>query len=142
MEEEIINMSKCPRCGRDLDEDEEICTSCGLELSGGNARKIIRLNDYDSLIFRINFYSDLNDEPHKVLNAKPIYVKTKIKKGWVKCDLSRYRLVINEDFYVSIEGIKAWGNDEKLNEPTSHLILSGKFNENSNPLLVFYDIKF
>ena len=50
MEEEIINMSKCPRCGRDLDEDEEICTSCGLELSGGNARKIIRLNDYDSRI--------------------------------------------------------------------------------------------
>lgn len=47
-------MSECPRCGREFGEGEEICSSCGLELFGEEAKKIIRLNDYDSRIRQIS----------------------------------------------------------------------------------------
>lgn len=67
----------------------------------------IAKNTYDSVTFRINIYKMKNEFPSENILLEPIYVTTKIKHGTLIVDLKKYNLVVEEDFFVSIEWIKS-----------------------------------
>lgn len=85
----------------------------------------IRFNDYDSILFRVNVYSRQNNHPNRVINQFPLLIKTNIRNGWVKCDLSSANIKVEGDFYISVEGINGWCSDEIEEIKTIQLILSG-----------------
>jgi hypothetical protein len=66
-------------------------------------------NTYDSLFFRVNIYTMKNGMPDSSLLQKPIFVTTKIKTGTLTVDLKPFDLVVDSDFFVSLEWLKDLG---------------------------------
>ena len=82
----------------------------------------IRSTNFDSILFRINIYSDNQGKLGDKINKSQIYV-TSNKKDWIVKDLSIYNIQLKNNFFISIEAIRGWGNSEELNE---EIIMSGK----------------
>ena len=68
-------------------------------------------NKYDSLKFRLNFYSTKNKMPHESILTENIFVESQIKEGVLTVDLSEYNIVVEDDFMVSLEWIEDLGKD-------------------------------
>ncbi|MDA0794501.1 MAG: carboxypeptidase-like regulatory domain-containing protein [Bacteroidetes bacterium] len=66
-------------------------------------------NDYGKIRFRLNFYSVEDGMPTTTLLKENIIIETKVSSGIVTKDLTPYDLVIDEDFFVSIEWIEDLG---------------------------------
>ena len=66
-------------------------------------------NDYGLIRFRLNFYSVKNGLPTSTLLKENIIIETDATSGIVSKDLAPYEIVIDEDFFVSIEWIKDLG---------------------------------
>ncbi|MDG2386308.1 MAG: carboxypeptidase-like regulatory domain-containing protein [Flavobacteriaceae bacterium] len=66
-------------------------------------------NDYGLIRFRINFYSVENGLPTSTLLKENIIIETDATSGIVSKDLAPYEIVIDEDFFVSIEWIEDLG---------------------------------
>ena len=66
-------------------------------------------NDYGLIRFRLNFYSVKNGLPTSTLLKENIIIETDATSGIVSQDLAPYEIVIDEDFFVSIEWIKDLG---------------------------------
>jgi len=66
-------------------------------------------NKYDSLKFRLNFYSIKNKMPHKSILKENIFVESQTKEGVLTMDLSEYNIVVEDDFMVSLEWIEDLG---------------------------------
>lgn len=66
-------------------------------------------NDYGLIRFRLNFYSVENRLPTSTLLNENIIVQTDASSGNVCKDLTPYQIVIDEDFFVSIEWIEDLG---------------------------------
>ena len=66
-------------------------------------------NDYGLIRFRLNFYSVENGLPTSTLLKENIIIETDATSGIVSKDLAPYEIVIDEDFFVSIEWIKDLG---------------------------------
>ena len=66
-------------------------------------------NDYGPIRFRLNFYSVQNGLPTTTLLKENIIIETDITTGIVTKDLTPYEIVIDEDFFVSIEWIEDLG---------------------------------
>ena len=66
-------------------------------------------NDYGLIRFRLNFYSVENGLPTSTLLKENIIIETDAKSGIVSKDLAPYEIVIDEDFFVSIEWIEDLG---------------------------------
>lgn len=84
----------------------------------------IFLNTYDTLKFRVNFYDIKNGVPNNRLFNKNIIVVTTIKEGKLTVDLSEYDIVIEDDFFITIEWIENLG-------PSDGLFFSKVFKKNA-----------
>jgi len=68
-------------------------------------------NKYDSLKFRLNFYSVKNGMPYESILTENIFVESQLKEGVLTVDLSEYNIVVEDDFMVSLEWIEDLGKD-------------------------------
>lgn len=66
-------------------------------------------NQYDTFKFRINFYDIKNGLPNQNILKENIIVTSSIKKGKLTVDLSQYNLMVEDDFFVSMEWIEDMG---------------------------------
>jgi hypothetical protein len=66
-------------------------------------------NEWDSVAFRINFFSVENDKPAESILHQNILFSTSEKHRWVKADLSQYNITICEKAIVALEWVDAWG---------------------------------
>jgi len=69
-------------------------------------------NQCDTLLFRLNIYSIKDSLPDKNLLMENIFVKTAIKKGYVKVDLQDFNICLKEDFVITLEWIKEYDNKD------------------------------
>lgn len=61
-------------------------------------------SEYDTVVFRVNFYEKVNDAPGPRINNKNyIYSAISDENGWIECDLSEISHRFNSDFYISVE---------------------------------------
>ena len=70
---------------------------------------IIDYNHYKNFKFRLNFYDLKNGMPNNTILQENIIVNSTLKKGKLTIDLAEYNLMVNEDFFVSIELIEGLG---------------------------------
>ena len=66
-------------------------------------------NVYGPIRFRLNFYDLKDGLPNETLLNENIIVETDIQSGIVSKDLTPYEIVIDQDFFVSIEWIEDLG---------------------------------
>ncbi len=62
-------------------------------------------NTFDSVTFRLNIYSKEDGLPKENILQESILVKTAIKEGPLKVDLSGYNIFLDEDFIITLEWI-------------------------------------
>lgn len=61
-------------------------------------------SEYDTALFRVNFYEKEDDAPGQRINNKNyIYTKISNEDGWIECDLSEINHRFHSDFYLSVE---------------------------------------
>lgn len=72
-------------------------------------RAIVDYNKYKELKFRLNFYDLKKGLPNNTILQDNIIVTSTIKKGELIIDLNDYNIMVNEDFFVSIELIEGLG---------------------------------
>jgi hypothetical protein len=70
----------------------------------------IALSGHDELKFRLNFYTVKNGLPFKNITKENIILTSNIKEGTLSVDLSEYNIVMEEDFFVSLEWIENFGD--------------------------------
>jgi hypothetical protein len=75
----------------------------------------ISVNNFGEIFFRVNLYENRNRKPYQRMLDEEIIVKTAMKKGTLSVDLSRYNLVVEKDFFLSLEWVKAL-NEGKITE--------------------------
>jgi len=71
----------------------------------------IASNKYDTLKFRINFYTLKDGMPDKNILKQPIIVKTTLKNGKLSIDLRKSNIIVEDDFLVALEWIEDLGKD-------------------------------
>ena len=71
----------------------------------------IAYNKYGNLLFRLNIYDMKDGKPNQSILKENIFVKTDIKNGTVTVDLTTYQLIVNDDFFVSLEWIENLGEN-------------------------------
>ena len=69
----------------------------------------IASNTHDKLKFRLNFYSIKEGLPHKNILKENIIIESTLKEGLLSVDLTKYDIVMEEDFFVSLEWIENFG---------------------------------
>ena len=69
-------------------------------------------NNYEQLYFRVNLYTIKAGKPSDRINPTDIIVQTDIKEGEVAVDLADYSIVVEEDFFISLEWLQAFGDGE------------------------------
>ncbi|MEK6477343.1 carboxypeptidase-like regulatory domain-containing protein [Catalinimonas sp. 4WD22] len=67
-------------------------------------------NDYNTFKFRINFYNLRNGLPDQNILKENIIVTSSMKEGKLTVDLSQYNIVVEDDFFVSMEWIEDMGD--------------------------------
>lgn len=72
-------------------------------------RAIVDYNKYKELKFRLNFYDLKKGLPNNTILQDNIIITSTIKKGELIIDLNEYNIMVNEDFFVSIELIEGLG---------------------------------
>lgn len=78
-----------------------------------NLRFHLAYNDYDSILFRLHFfYADSSGKLPGELIPVPedIYIHHGKATGDVEVDLSPWQLLVDRDFFVGIEVVRAYGN--------------------------------
>jgi len=71
-------------------------------------------NSYDTLFFRLNFYSLKDGLPDKNILSQNIVLKTTEKSGLMHADLTPFNIVLDEDAVVSLEWLKDLGGTKGL----------------------------
>jgi hypothetical protein len=61
--------------------------------------------DVDSSYVRVNFYKNVDNKPGDRIFFENIMFKQKIEPGWLKLDLNKHGVFLEEDFFVGIEFI-------------------------------------
>lgn len=69
----------------------------------------IAKNEIQNLKFRVNVYSMKNGQPDSTLLKEPIYVTTSITSGTLSVDMTKYNILVDTDFLVSLEWIEDYG---------------------------------
>ncbi len=59
----------------------------------------------DSSFIRINFYKNVDNAPGDKIIFENIIQKKQIKPGWIKVDLTKNNIYIEEDFFIGVEFI-------------------------------------
>ena len=63
----------------------------------------IVVNNYDTLLLRLNFYDIKDGLPNNNLLNESILISTSVRNGDVKVDLSEYYITVYDDFIVCLE---------------------------------------
>jgi hypothetical protein len=66
----------------------------------------IAVNNYDSVTFRLNIYKMENGFPAENILKEPIFVTIVGNTRTLSIDLKKYNLIVEDDFFVSLEWIK------------------------------------
>jgi len=76
----------------------------------------IKKNNFETLKFRINIYSIKDEKPHKKINDTNIFVEVNNKlTGWIKIDLSDYKIKTQQDIIITTEWVEgSTGNELSL----------------------------
>ena len=72
----------------------------------------IAKNGHKELKFRLNFYNLRNGLPHENILKENIIVTSTIESGVLSVDLREYDIVMEEDFFVSLEWIEDFGEGD------------------------------
>lgn len=72
----------------------------------------IAKNEHKELKFRLNFYNLKNGLPHMNILKENIIVTSTIRSGLLSVDLRKYDIVMEEDFFVSLEWIEDFGEGD------------------------------
>jgi hypothetical protein len=70
---------------------------------------VLDYNKFDTFKFRINIYNLKKGVPNENILTENIIATTQIKKGILTVNLSDYNIVVNENFFISIELIEQMG---------------------------------
>jgi hypothetical protein len=70
---------------------------------------VIDYNKYEILKFRLNFYEVKNGFPTNSLLDESIIITSGVEKGKMNIDLSEHNIMVNGDFFVSLEWIEGLG---------------------------------
>lgn len=65
---------------------------------------------YDTLKFRLNFYSVKNNIPFQPLAQENVIITSGVKEGILEVDLEQYNIVVEDDFAVTLEWIEDFGS--------------------------------
>jgi len=84
-------------------------------------------NDYDSLLLRVNFYYLDKGVPYDPMLHEDIIVVAHNHSGKVSVNLLPYKLIVDEDFFVSLEWVMPLGDTEN-----HHLLFSGGLKSDNN----------
>ncbi|MBQ0736053.1 hypothetical protein [Aquimarina celericrescens] len=76
-----------------------------------NLRFQILENTSDSLMIRVNLYSNNNKKPGKSLLSDNIFHTVSKKRGEEVIDLSAYSLALEDDFIISLELVQVYGDE-------------------------------
>jgi len=68
----------------------------------------------DSATFRINFYKNADGQPGQRLVEKSIIKRLPLTKGWVAVDLEKYKIYVDDDFFIGFEYLPDSRNTEKF----------------------------
>ncbi|ESU25208.1 hypothetical protein FEDK69T_01770 [Flavobacterium enshiense DK69] len=78
----------------------------------------IKENNFETVKFRINFYTIVDNKPSKKINKTNIIVGVDNKtKGWINVDLTDYEIKTQEDIIVAVEWIECSKIGDKLSLP-------------------------
>lgn len=72
----------------------------------------IAKSEHKELKFRLNFYNLKNGMPNEIILKENIIITSTIKKGLLEVDLEEYDIVVEDDFFVSLEWIEDFGEGE------------------------------
>jgi len=98
----IENAGKGKQVGLLVDIDNEILLT--------SLAMLVEKNTYDSVLLRLNLYSLTEQNlPDRELLQQNIFFQIKKSHGWVKIDLEKYKVSLQEDFYLGVEWIAGWG---------------------------------
>jgi hypothetical protein len=73
-------------------------------------------NKFGEIYFRVNLYESKNRKPAERLINEEIIVKTSLGKGTLSLDLAKYNLVVDSDFFLSLEWVRALNNGKITEE--------------------------
>jgi len=97
---------------------------------------MVDYNHYGELKFRLNIYDLKKGIPDNPLLTESIIVKSRIEKGELTVDLSDYNIMVNGDFFVSLELIEGLGEgglhflaDEDGPKVFTRAVSQGKWNK-------------
>lgn len=78
----------------------------------------IKGNNFESVLFRLNFYTIEDNKPSKKINNTNILISANNQQtGWITADLSDYGIKTQEDIIITVEWIKASAIGDKLSLP-------------------------
>jgi len=78
----------------------------------------LKENNFESVLFRVNFYTIENNKPSKKINNTNILISAdNYLTGWITVDLTDYGIKTQEDIIVTVEWIKASEKGDKLSLP-------------------------
>ena len=72
-------------------------------------------NVFDTLFFRVNIYNLKDGFPYQNILPYPIYYTTVASNGLISIDLTPYHIVVEEDFFISLEWVKNFSKKELKN---------------------------
>jgi hypothetical protein len=73
----------------------------------------VKYSSIDSCLFRINIYDNSSGFPGEKINTENILIRTKITQSdWTVVDLSQRNLVLDHDFFISVEFLPDFKNNE------------------------------
>ncbi|WP_105002580.1 carboxypeptidase-like regulatory domain-containing protein [Tenacibaculum sp. SG-28] len=74
----------------------------------------VNKNELKNLKLRVNFYDIVNGKPNEKLNIEDIFIETKHHQGRLKFNLKNYNIILDSDFFISLEAVDVEGNGEFL----------------------------
>lgn len=68
----------------------------------------IKVNNCDSIYYRLRIYDGKDKHPENILNKKDIWFISKVRKGWESIDIAQYKIRLESDFIVTLETLNCW----------------------------------
>lgn len=75
----------------------------------------VKSSEFDSILYRVNV-QEISDNEYTSINKNELVIKSQKSEGWVKIDVSKERIITNNDFLISIELLKGWRKNERTND--------------------------
>jgi len=107
----------CGLAGQNVAQGYEIGSRLSLGDTPVRLRSLhirIHKQSFDSSLFRLHIRNIIDNKPVKELLSKDILFILARESGWAEIDLSKFNLVLGGEIALTIEWIKVYGTDKKL----------------------------